>query len=423
MVGGCSADGDAPTAAPTWAAPGGSTAPSATPPAPFTLTVSPNDKTTNLPISTEIGTLVTGGSVTSVTLTDAAGKKVSGKSRADGTTWVPSKPLKFNTRYSATVVGTGAGGETETKTTSFTTMKSAGSRAGTGLYMFDDHVYGVAMPVAVEILKDVPVAARASVQKRFFVETDPPQPGAWYWFNGREVQYRPVDYWQPGTKITVRIALDGHPLGNGRYGDRDRSATAFIAKDKIELKVTNSPKQMQVFKNDALIKTLKVSLGKKSTPSSSGHLVIMDKAESTVFDTFAELGPSAGYRTTIKYAQRLTWGGEFIHSAPWSVGDQGVRNVSHGCVNVSPANAAWLYALTRIGDPVTVTGTERVLKPGNGFTVWDLSWADIVKGSPIPLSADLASATSELDTEPSISPSPSATVEPSPAATPSPQAS
>ena len=47
---------------------------------------------------------------------------------------------------------------------------------------------------------------------------------------------------------------------------------------------------------------------------------------------------------------RLTWGGEFIHAAPWSVG-QGNTNVSHGCVNMSDGNAAWLFAITHIGDP------------------------------------------------------------------------
>ena len=56
-----------------------------------------------------------------------------------------------------------------------------------------------------------------------------------------------------------------------------------------------------------------------------------------------ELGPEEGYRTKIDFAQRLTWGGEFIHAAPWSEGQQGSVNVSHGCVNVSMANGDWLF--------------------------------------------------------------------------------
>jgi hypothetical protein len=130
-------------------------------------------------------------------------------------------------------------------------------------------------------------------------------------------------------------------------------------------------------------------------------MVVMDKQESTVFDTFAELGPTEGYRTEIDYAQRLTWGGEYIHAAPWSVGAQGRRNVSHGCVNVSTANAQWLFSRTKIGDPVTVRGTERKLEPGNGWTAWNMSWEEFVKGSALPVPTDANSAGSPVGSTPS----------------------
>jgi lipoprotein-anchoring transpeptidase ErfK/SrfK len=113
-------------------------------------------------------------------------------------------------------------------------------------------------------------------------------------------------------------------------------------------------------------------------------MVVMEKLRKTVFDTYAELGPQEGYRVDIEYAQRLTWGGEFIHSAPWSVGDQGRRNVSHGCVNVSPSNAAWLFGITKVGDPVTIKGTETKVGRGNGWTIWNLSWDEYVEGSALP---------------------------------------
>ena len=104
----------------------------------------------------------------------------------------------------------------------------------------------------------------------------------------------------------------------------------------------------------------------------------------TIFDTTAELGPVNGYRTKIQYAQRLTWSGQYIHSAPWSTGAQGHRNVSHGCVNVSPSNAQWLFDKTLIGDPVVVKGTGTKLGYGDGWTPWDVSWANFVKGSALP---------------------------------------
>jgi hypothetical protein len=89
---------------------------------------------------------------------------------------------------------------------------------------------------------------------------------------------------------------------------------------------------------------------------------------------------------------RLTWGGEFLHAAPWSVNDQGVRNVSHGCVNMSTPNAEWLFNLANIGDPIIVRGTEVQLENGNGWTAWNLTWAQYVKGSALPVPPDLAAA-------------------------------
>jgi lipoprotein-anchoring transpeptidase ErfK/SrfK len=394
VIAGCG-DDPAPPPRPadqTTASPAPTTSP-APPAEPFRFAITPAAKAKGLPISTEIGTRVTGGRVTDVRLTDDKGGVVAGGMREDGSAWVPASALKFGRTYSATVTATSLDGRTETRSTSFSTMRSRpGGRIGTGLYLFSGNTYGVAMPVVVEFNPGIAPKYRASVQKRLFVRSVPPQPGVWHWVSGgTQAYYRPPAFWQPGTKLTVRMGLDGHQVGKGRYGDIDRRASVTIGR-KFVIDVDNKTKRMSVFKNDVLVKKLPVSLGKKSTPSSSGTMVIMDKKESTVFDTFAELGPRDGYRVTIAYAQRLTWGGEYIHSAPWSVGDQGRRNVSHGCVNVSPGNAIWLYRETLIGDPVTVKGTERKIVDGNGWTAWTYSWAQFIKGSALPVPPELAAA-------------------------------
>jgi lipoprotein-anchoring transpeptidase ErfK/SrfK len=357
--------------------------------APLSLSVTPAAGKTGVPVSAEIGVKVSGGKVSRVSLTDAAGKAVSGTLRADGSAWVPSNTLKTKRRYAATVVATAADGRTTTVSTTFTTMGSPAHKTGTGLYLFDDKTYGVAMPVVVEFSPGIKKADRAAVQKRMFVQTAPDQPGVWSWTSsGTQAFYRGPEFWQPGTTLTVRIAVGGLPTGGGRYGDRDRSATAKIGRD-FEMKVDNATKKMTVVQGGKTIKTMPVSLGKASTPSSSGTMVVMDKLVKTVFDTTAELGPVDGYRTEIEYAQRLTWSGQYIHSAPWSVGSQGRRNVSHGCVNVAPSNARWLFAKTLIGDPVVVKGTGNKLEYGNGWTAWDLSWAEFIKGSALPVPAGL----------------------------------
>ncbi|MFF4892075.1 L,D-transpeptidase [Micromonospora chersina] len=350
------------------------------------LAVSPADGSDKRPVSTEISARIPGGgTVSKVVLTAANGATVAGRLRRDGSSWVPSAPLKYATRYTATVTGTGTDGQTRQGTSSFTTMAKPKSMIGSGLYMFSGKTYGVAMPVVAEFSPGIPKKDRAAVQKRMFVQTDPPQPGAWHWlYNGTQAYYRAPEYWKPGTTITVRLALAGIPLSNGRYGNIDRSATAKIGR-AFEMKVDNATKQMTVYENGAVVRTLPVSLGKKSTPSSSGTMVVMEKKESTVFDTRDEPDPDNQYVTKIDFAQRITWGGEYIHAAPWSEGVQGRANVSHGCVNVSMANGRWLFGKTLVGDPITVRGTERRLEPGNGWTAWSMSWSQFVEGSALPV--------------------------------------
>ncbi len=372
---------------------GGEPTASATPGEPTALNspplpVSPADGATNRPVSAEISaTLPDGAKVSAVTLTTADGKQVDGRLRADGSSWVPSAPLTYGARYTATVTATATDGSTREGRSTFTTMAKPKSVISSGLYLFDDKVYGVAMPVVVEFQPGIPKKDRAAVQKRMFVQTDPPQPGAWHWIDGgTQAYYRAPKYWKPETTLSVRIALAGIPLSNGRYGNVDRVATVRIGR-AFEMKVDNATKQMTVYEDGRVVRTLPVSLGKKKTPSSSGTMVIMEKKESTVFDTRDDPDPENRYVTEIDFAQRLTWGGEYIHAAPWSEHVQGRQNVSHGCVNVSTAHARWLFGKTKIGDPITVTGTERRLAAGNGWTAWSLSWSEFVKRSALPVPA------------------------------------
>lgn len=352
------------------------------------LAITPANGKKNVPVSAEIGVKLTGGTVKSVELRDGEGETVSGAMREDGSAWVPAKTLKTSQRYEATVVAADQAGTVTTSKTSFTTMGKPGKKTGTGLYLFDDKTYGVAMPVVAEFNPGIKKGDRAAVQKRMFVKTDPPQPGTWSWTSsGTQAYYRAPEFWKPGTTLTVRLGLGGLPTGGGRYGSQDRAATAKIGRSFV-MKVDNKTKQMTVVEDGKTVKTMPVSLGKKGTPSSSGTMVVMDKQASTVFDT-TDTDGDEGYVTKIDYAQRITWSGQYIHSAPWSVGSQGRRNVSHGCVNVSPSNARWLFDKSLVGDPITVSGTGDKLDYGNGWTPWDVSWSEFKKGSALPVPAEL----------------------------------
>jgi lipoprotein-anchoring transpeptidase ErfK/SrfK len=64
--------------------------------------------------------------------------------------------------------------------------------------------------------------------------------------------------------------------------------------------------------------------------------------------------------------------GNFVHSAPWSVADQGNRNVSHGCINISPADAQWFYDNFGIGDPIVVTNSMGSYTQNDGGQDWQI---------------------------------------------------
>ncbi|MEU8115727.1 Ig-like domain-containing protein [Micromonospora sp. NPDC048947] len=355
------------------------------------LTLTPADLSRNVPLSAEVVPLVTGGKITAVRIVDDTGTLVRAEPREDGSAWVPTAPLRPQRTYTAAVTATADSGRTTTRTTTFTTAAASTKPQVTStLYFADEQTYGTAMPVTIGFDPPIARAARADVQRRLFVTTTPAQPGAWSWVDdGSQVYYRAPDFWRPGTTISVRAGLEGLPIGEDQVGDADRTATSRIGR-QVALEVDNASKQMRVLRDGRLIRRIPVSLGKRSTPTSSGKMVIMEKHQNTTFDTRGE--PNGGYVVNVKDAQRLTWGGEFIHGAPWSVSDQGHRNVSHGCTNISAANADWLMGVTQVGDLVTVTGTEVRLQSGNGWTAWNTSWGQFVKGSALPVPADLRPA-------------------------------
>ena len=330
---------------------------------------------TSVAAGTDIQLSAPAGPETAVVLRSVDGAAVGGSFQADRRAWRPAHALAYATTYQVQV-----GSST---VTTFTTMAKPSRTVRATSYLGDNHTVGVAMPLILTFDQPIAKAARPAVQRRLSVTAQPAQTGAWSWISDTEIHYRPRAYWQPGTSITYRAQLGGVPMGEGRYGRADLSVAITVGR-KLEIKVDDSTKQMTVLRDNRIVKVLPVSMGKDSTPTSSGTTVIMEKKKDTVFDTTDELGPTAGYRIPVKYAQRLTVGGQFIHKAEWSEKDQGKRNVSHGCVNVSESSGAWLFGQTLIGDPVTVRGTSRTLASRDGWTEWNQSWNEFTAGSALP---------------------------------------
>jgi lipoprotein-anchoring transpeptidase ErfK/SrfK len=350
---------------------------------------SPAANAKNVPASADIVFDTKDAVKTSITLKDAAGEEIAGDLPDGGKSWLPAAALAYATNYTATVTVIGDDNKTASATRTFTTMAQPANTVAVSSFLGDKAVVGVGMPMIVKFGRAIPEDKRADVQKRMTVTTTPVQDGIWRWISPTEVHYRPKTFWRSGTKISYKLQTGGLPMGDGWYGRNDLTVDLSVGPSLI-MTVDNRTKKMTVTKNGKVIKTILVSLGKASTPSSSGTMLVIEKKRHTVFDTLAELGPQEGYRTDIDYAQRITWGGEFIHAAPWSEGQQGRVNVSHGCVNVSMKDGAWLFSQTRIGDPVTVKGTERRLQNGNGWTDWNMSFDEYAKGSALPFQSAAA---------------------------------
>jgi lipoprotein-anchoring transpeptidase ErfK/SrfK len=368
------------TEEPLWS----SASPKPDPNATAAAVVSPAKDATDVPAATEIAYELRNASSATVELKAPDGTVVPGELRADGSAWVPATALSYGTKYAVTVTATGTDGKTATAQSSFTTMAKPADTVRVSSFLADKATPGVAMPLMFSFSRAVPQNRRAEVQKRLFVSSEPVQDGIWHWFSGTSVAYRPKEYWQAGTKINVRMAVGGLDLGDGYYGKDDLTLEDVTIGRAVVMVADNQTKQLTVTKDGKVLRKIPISLGKPSTPSSSGTTVIIEKFVHTIFDTFEELGPELGYRTPIDYAQRLTWGGEYIHAAPWSVDAQGRRNVSHGCINMSDTNAKWLFELSSVGDPVVTRGTERKLKNGNGWTHWNMTWDEYVAGSALP---------------------------------------
>lgn len=362
----------------------GSNGQSSTPLRPLQLAVAgPADGAKNVPITTEFP-ISTNGRVVSATLTTADGKTIEGSFPYGDDTWVPGSQLSYRTKYRLHVIAKQSRME-QSRTTTFTTGGVPGRTVGSGMYVFDDQTVGVGMPVVVELGASVPPSRRAAVERRLFVTADPPVEGSWHWFSGTSVNYRPKDFWTSGTKVSVRLAIGGLELGNKRFGRNDRTAT-FTIGPKVVTKVDNASHTVTVYKNDQMVKQMPTSLGKPETPTSSGTHVVMEKYAEKIFDseTFGLSRENGGYKLKVYWDVRFTWGGEFVHAAPWSVADQGKRNVSHGCVNLSPENAKWFYDFSTKGDVIEVVGTERNVTPGNGWTDWNIkNWNEYKAGSAL----------------------------------------
>jgi lipoprotein-anchoring transpeptidase ErfK/SrfK len=346
-------------------------------PAP-TLTISPADGSRGILPGAAIIVAAKHGKLRAVAVTTAAGP-VRGSLAANGI-WRSAEPFATGTNYTVTAIATGMNHKKVIISNTFQTFTPRQTfRAAITALGTDQNVsaeiasrqYGVGIPIT--IMFNRPISNRAAVERAIELRTSKPVVGAWYWQDDRTVIFRPRQYWPQYTTVTVDGNFDGVQAAPGVYGNRDVHLTFSIGPSLIVVASTRSH-YMNVYYKHRLFGRWPISTGRPGD----------DTADGTYLTTFKNnpqrmIGP--GYDLEVPWSVDFTYSGDFIHDAYWSVGEQGYVNVSHGCVNTSPAHAETYYKMEEPGDPVTVTGSPAAGTPGNGWTEWFISWSQWLRGS------------------------------------------
>ena len=337
----------------------------------------------NAPINLPIVVRADNGRLLDVTVSEGQSRTIKGELSPDGRTWTSTRAyLDYDARYTVTATAVDSRGLTTTVEDEFRTVAPDSFITPSFVDTYGT-TWGVGMPITVRF--DQPVADRAAVEEAMVVHTPTPIEGAWYWTSDSEAIYRPKKYWPGNTDITVDINLKAVEASPGVYGD-GRVSQTYRTTDSLVMKASAETLEMDVYENGELVNTIPVTMGKDGYDTLSGTKLIMTKEPERIMDNSTAGVPEDSpehYRAKVQYAMRLTWHGEFLHASPWAADAWGSYRSSHGCTSMSTENAAWLFERAHIGDPVEITGTPLKQNPGNGITVWNISWDDWVAKSAI----------------------------------------
>ena len=219
---------------------------------------------------------------------------------------------------------------------------------------------GAAKPIYINFQR--PIADRALAEQAIHISSVPPVPGRFYWTSDSQVRWRPQDFWPAGTVVNI---------------DAGGAKSSFTVPEQLVATIDDATHQMTVVRNGKVERTIPVSMGMAAgghtTPN--GTYYVLEKFPTIVMDSSTygvPVNSANGYKLNVQLAVRIDNSGNFVHSAPWSVGDQGKRNVSHGCINISPDNAKWFYDNFGSGDPVVVKNSKGLYNQPDGASDWQM---------------------------------------------------
>ncbi|MDF3141862.1 MULTISPECIES: Ig-like domain-containing protein [unclassified Streptomyces] len=358
------------------------------------IKITPEDGTDNASINNSAAVTVSKGTLTEVTMTTAEGAAVEGAISADKTSWKPNAQLERSTTYKISVTAKDSKGLEAHENASFTTVSPNNSFLG---YFTpeDGSTVGVGMPVSINF--DKSITNKADVQKGITVSTTSGQEVVCHWFNDTRMDCRPDEYWQEGSTVTLKMALDGVQGADGVYGVQQKTVTFKIGRNQVTY-VDAKTKQMKVTQDGKTIKTIPISAGSPENKTYEGIMVMSEMFKETRMN-----GATVGFTDDdgkgeydikdVPHAIRLTNSGTFVHGNYWGAKSIfGSVNTSHGCVGLSDTKGAndkgtagyWFYTNSIVGDVVIVQNTgDKTVSPDNGLNGWNMDWAQWKAGSAV----------------------------------------
>jgi lipoprotein-anchoring transpeptidase ErfK/SrfK len=251
-----------------------------------------------------------------------------------------------------------------------------------GLNIGDGGQVGIGMPIIADfnhVITDGKAFEKATTVTVNGKKVD----GGWYFEDSdpasghlMEAHYRTQNYWPAHAQIQLALPVKGLSGGltaghQGEYVFTDNLTLSFTTGPANILTVDDSTHTMSVVSDGKPYGTFPVSLGASSTPTRRGTKVIMEKLPTVcMHDT-----DNTYYECGIQWDMRLTYDGEYLHSAPWNVGNLGKVDTSNGCTNLSPTVAKQLYDFLEIGDVVRYPNANgAAMHIGDGYGDWNVPW-------------------------------------------------
>ncbi|SEE51064.1 Lipoprotein-anchoring transpeptidase ErfK/SrfK [Streptomyces sp. 3213] len=319
---------------------------------------------------------------------DAQDTPVPGRISDDGLRWEPEDPkLALAARYTVDAVALDGDGRRSARHTTFTTFVPDERFIG---YVTPENRATVGTGMIVSLGFNREIENRAAVERAIHVTAKPAVEVRPHWFGNARLDFRPENYWKPGTQVTVSLRLRDVEGAPGVYGLQYKTFSFTVGRSQVSL-VDAAKHTMEVRRDGDLLATVPITAGAPGRTTYNGKMVVMEMLEVTRMNS-RTVGFGGEYDIPdVPHAMKLTDSGTFLHGNYWAPTAPGHVNISHGCVGLrdvkgggSDTPAGWFFDRSIVGDVVEVVhSNDKQVAPDNGLGGWNMGWKEWKAGSSL----------------------------------------